>query len=634
MRFAQPQMLWLLIGTTTLLVWFLAWGWRKKQELATRFIQARLLPQLTANVSPARDRIRLALLVAAVMSAFLALARPQWGFDWEEAKQRGLDIVVAIDTSRSMLARDVQPNRLTRAKLAALDLLQKSRRDRLGLVAFAGAAFLQCPLTLDDEAFRQSVEALDVTIIPQGGTALTEAIDAALTAYKTEGDNFKILVLITDGEDHDSGALEAAERAAKAGLRVFTVGVGTPNGDILQEADDKGGTINIKDPDGNVVKSRLNEGLLQQIASVTGAFYLPLRAANAMDTLYEKGLAPLPKSELASKLIRRYHERYHWPLGAAILLLLVELLLPRGRRQPSSPTARAAAAFGPARAARFILLTTLLLPDQGQADPAFRDYQRGQYEQAAKAYEQRLQQTPTDPRLLYNVGAVAFRRGKYEAAAKAFGQVLTAPDLPLQQRAYYNLGDCLYRLGESQPEAKGRIERWENSVKQFESALKLNPQDADARHNLEFVRKKLEELKQQQQQQPQSDPDNKQDPNKDPKSDESRSSQDQKSPSPPPPGQGGEPPKTPPPQSQSGQQDAKDKPRQDRQTQPSPQEAKQDQQPGQQKDEAQDQAQATPGQMTMQQAEQLLDSQKGEERALIFAPPRKPVDKGRPLKDW
>src|SRR5207237_2325647 len=235
-----------------LLAWFLWWAWRKKQTLIAKFVQSRLLAQLTVGVSRLRRKIRLALIVLAVACVLLALARPQWGFDWEEAKQRGLDIVVAIDTSRSMLAEDVRPNRLARAKLAALDLMKLASSYRLALVPFAGAAFLQCPLTLDEQAFRQCVEALAVGIIPVGGTALTEAIETALAAYKEDGDNYKILVLFTDGEDHDSGALEAAKKAAKAGLKVFTVGVGTPAGELLRATDESGAASYVKDDQGNV----------------------------------------------------------------------------------------------------------------------------------------------------------------------------------------------------------------------------------------------------------------------------------------------------------------------------------------------------------------------------------------------
>src|SRR2546425_115026 len=265
MTFAHPNVLWLLLAIPPAMLAFFWWSWRTHQRLVTQFIQTRLLPGLTVGISPARQKIRLACLILAVICLLLALARPQWGFDWEEVKQRGLDIVVAIDTSKSMLAEDIAPNRLARAKLAALDLMQQAKSDRLGLVAFAGSAFLQCPLTIDDAAFRQSVEALDVNIIPQGGTALAEAIETAMTAFK-EGDNHKALVLITDGEDHDSGALDAAKKAAESGLQIFTVGIGSAEGELLRLKDAKGRSDYIRDAQGNVVKSHLNEDLLRDIA--------------------------------------------------------------------------------------------------------------------------------------------------------------------------------------------------------------------------------------------------------------------------------------------------------------------------------------------------------------------------------
>ena len=146
-----------------------------------------------------------------------------------------------------------------------------------------------------------------------------------------------MLVLFTDGEDNDEGALEAAQSAAKAGLKIFTIGIGTAAGDLLRVTDANGNSDYVRDPEGNVVKSHLNEALLQQIAGATGGFYLPLRGANTIDTLYERGLAPLPKSEGKERLVRRYHEQYHWPLAAAILLLLAEMLLPERKRETSDP---------------------------------------------------------------------------------------------------------------------------------------------------------------------------------------------------------------------------------------------------------------------------------------------------------
>ena len=210
MIFGNPPMLWLMAVVVMLLGVFLYWAWRKRIRDMGQFVRSRLLASLTVGVNPTRQKIRSIMIVVAVGGIMLALARPQWGFTLEELKQSGLDIVVAIDTSRSMLAQDVQPNRLERAKLAAFELMSLARRDRLGLVAFSGTAFLQCPLTVDDEAFRQSVMLLQPGIIPQGGTALAEAIRTALTAFKNDENNPKVIILITDGEDHEELVEELA----------------------------------------------------------------------------------------------------------------------------------------------------------------------------------------------------------------------------------------------------------------------------------------------------------------------------------------------------------------------------------------------------------------------------------------
>jgi Ca-activated chloride channel family protein len=335
MRFECPYLLWLLALAVPGLVAFFWWAWRTKRRLIAQFVQTRLLANLTVGMSTTRQKIRMALLTSSVALLIIVLARPQWGFDWEEAKQRGLDVVVAIDTSKSMLAEDVVPNRLARAKLAALDLKKLAHTDRVGLIAFAGSAFLQCPLSFDDEAFRQSVNALDVNIIPQGGTALAEAIQTAEAAFKEKNENYKVLVLFTDGEDHDGNAVDAAREAGKNGMLIFTVGVGTGNGELLRTVDARGRSDYIKDDQGNVVKSHLNEKLLQDIsqAGAPGGCYLLLSGANAMESLYQRRLAPLPKTERTAHQVKRYHERYQWFLGLAVVLLTLEMFLPE--RKPA-----------------------------------------------------------------------------------------------------------------------------------------------------------------------------------------------------------------------------------------------------------------------------------------------------------
>ena len=489
MRFDQPLYLWLLLPALVALGGFFYWAWREKKRLIARFVSARLLPSLTLGVATDRQKARMALLVAAVGLLLLALSRPQIGFSWEEARSRGLDIVVAIDTSKSMLATDVAPNRLRRAKLAAIDLKRLARADRLGLVAFAGSAFLQCPLTLDDDPFRQSVEALDVNIIPQGGTALAEAIQTARSAFKEGNDNHKVLVLFTDGEDHDGEAVETAKEVAKEGMVIFTIGVGTPNGDVLRTTDVQGRSEFIKGPDGNAVRSQLNEKLLEEIAAQTPeGFYRRLAGANTMDMLYERGLAPLPKSDRASQKIKRHHERFQWLLGLAIVLLLAEMLVPERKETRKNATAVAA------KAAAFALL---LLPagsaSAGSAQ-ALKQYESGDYEAAQLEFERALVSKPNDPRLHFNAGTAAFQGGNFSAALQHLNAALTNSDVRLQQRAYYNLGSARYRMGEGIEQLEGRKKLWEESAKNYQSAVALQADDADARYNLQFVQQQLAEL--------------------------------------------------------------------------------------------------------------------------------------------
>jgi Ca-activated chloride channel family protein len=428
----------------------------------------------------------------------IALARPQHGFDLQKVEQRGLDIVVAIDTSKSMLAEDIAPNRLERAKLAALDLMQRSKSDRLGLVAFAGDAFLECPLTFDNTAFEQCVRALNVNTLPEGGTAIASAIQTAQTAFK-EGDHFKVLVLFTDGEDNvnPDEALAAARDAARAGLKIFTIGIGTAEGTLLRITDPNGNSDYIRDPDGNVVKSHLNETLLRQIAAATGGFYLPLRGADTMKVLYENGLAPLPKSEGEERLVRRYHEQYQWPLAAAILLLLAELFLPERRAPPRRATKLAGAVPG-APIAMLVMLSGLAVCESVSASPssALREYHAGNYTNALQEFERLAQVNTNDLRLVFDAGAAAYRATNFDAALADFQTVTLSPDVNLQQQAFYNLGNTLYRQGELKFEPDtGSLdameETWRQAIQSYQHAAELNTNDTDAIYNLAFVKQQL-----------------------------------------------------------------------------------------------------------------------------------------------
>jgi Ca-activated chloride channel homolog len=501
---AAPQMFWLLLLIPALLVFFW-WSMRVRQKLMAQFIQARLLPGLIAGVSSTRQKIRAGLILAAIIFFIIALARLQWGYYQEEVPQKGLDIIVGIDTSKSMLAADISPNRLARAQLAALSLMQEAKSDRLGVVAFSGTAFLECPLTADGGAFQQSVEALNVNTISEGGTSLAEAIRTAARAFK-EGDNYRVLVLFTDGEDNDQGAAEAAKAAAKDGLRIFTVGIGTAAGELLQYRDQNGNIEYIRDSQNNVVKSHLNEALLRQIAADSDGAYYSLSGANTMEALYQRSLAPLPKSESKEAFVKRPYERYHWPLLIGIILLIAEMFFPERKdaRQPGPKGQPSEGGTSPVTATLAVLAALTIFPAAASASPAsaLRDYKAGKFADAQKEYERlAAEDKKGDLRLLFNAGDAAYRATNYDDALKDYLAAVSSPDVKLQQQAYFNIGNVLYRQGQAElnPEKMDLDavqEKWEQAVKSFQNAVTLDAKDPDAAHNLDYAKRSVTMIQQ------------------------------------------------------------------------------------------------------------------------------------------
>jgi Ca-activated chloride channel family protein len=322
---------------------FLAWALRERERALATFVEAALLPTVVPDLDRRRRRLRAGLVVAAVAAIAVALGGPMWGFHWEEVRREGIDLVVALDTSKSMLATDVAPNRLARAKLAVEDLLAELKGDRIGLVAFAGSAFVECPLTLDRNAFRESLQAVEVGLIPRGGTNLTIALATGLDAFEGHQGSHQALVLITDGEDHEGSLDDAIKQATERGVKVFTVGIGTAEGELIPA---EGGGF-LKDRKGQVVKSRLGEETLKKIALDTGGVYLHAAGTDlGLAGLYRDHIATMEKRELASTLERRYEHRYQIPLGLAALLLLVEAFLGDRRLEPRRWRRRRAAPEG------------------------------------------------------------------------------------------------------------------------------------------------------------------------------------------------------------------------------------------------------------------------------------------------
>ena len=328
MRFGQAEYLWYAFLAAIGLGIFYLWAYKVRSRILGRVADKALLKDLLSSLDLRRKYLKSFLLSLGLVLCLLSLARPQGGFQWQEVKRKGLDILIALDTSKSMLAQDLKPSRIERSKLAIRDLVKYLKGDRIGLIAFSGSAFLQCPLTVDYGGFLLSLENIDTDIIPKGGTNLASAISEAIRSYAAGEKKYKVLVIITDGEDHKGNALSAAVEAKKEGIAVFCVGIGSREGELIPLKTQDGQISFLKDRQGNVVKSRLDETLLQKIALTTGGSYVRSSPTEfGLELLYRERLSKLEKRELEGKLAKHYEERFQIPLALAFLLLLLEPLI-------------------------------------------------------------------------------------------------------------------------------------------------------------------------------------------------------------------------------------------------------------------------------------------------------------------
>ncbi len=326
MRLAHP--LYLILLLIPMSFGFFYWWVRRRDQCASLlFGDPKLLARITELRSrPLRTR-GWALRISVVTLLILALSGPQWGYRWLESRHQGLEIIVALDTSKSMLAEDIKPNRLERSKLAIKDLLAKVKADKIGLVAFAGSSFLQCPLTLDYNAFTVALDALTVQSIPKGGTNLEAAVHIARQAFQSGSGGGKVLIILSDGENHEGNPMAEARHAASEGIRIFTVGIGSPTGELIIVHDANGNGAYLKDESGNPVKTVLNESILRQIAAAgQGVYVRGTGDSLGLEGLYRSQLAGVTRGELSGKWEKRYIDRYQIPLLIALLLLMAEML--------------------------------------------------------------------------------------------------------------------------------------------------------------------------------------------------------------------------------------------------------------------------------------------------------------------
>jgi Ca-activated chloride channel homolog len=340
MRFMHPEIFIIVFIVFAGLCIFYADAFRRRTRALNIFASQEVWKDILALVDERKKRQKTVLMVAAVTVCLLAFMRPQWGFHWETLKRKGLDIIVAVDTSKSMLTEDIKPSRLGRVKLALRDMVRYCAGDRIGIIAFSGTAFLECPLTIDYNGFLLSIGSLDVETIPRGGTSLTSAIREAIRSFRGAEQGKKILILISDGEDLEGDAEQAAKEAKEKGIVIYSVGVGTKDGDLIPLYGADGKKEFLKDKDGNAVKSRLQDDTLKKIALETGGSYVHATGIDfGLGALYKEKISRNEKSEYESTLVRKYEDRFQILLAIALVLLLCEAFIGDRKRIEGSEKA-------------------------------------------------------------------------------------------------------------------------------------------------------------------------------------------------------------------------------------------------------------------------------------------------------
>jgi len=325
-RFANPEYLYLLILIPFLLLIFRIGRGLTRRRLK-QFGDPDILKDLMPDLSYSRPVVKFLFLMTALIFLVLAVARPQFGTKLLEVKRKGIEIIIALDVSNSMLAQDIQPNRLEKAKQSISKLVERLVNDRIGLIVFAGQAYTQIPITNDYASAKMFLSAISTGIVPVQGTAIGSAINLAMSSFTPQEDMSRVLIIITDGENHEDDAVALAREAAEKGIKTYTIGVGLAKGSPVPMSGGSGQQDFLKDKDGNVVISKLNEQMLEQIAAEGGGKYI--RANNTrlgLNALFED-INQLEKKEIEAKVYSEYQDMFEYPAALALLLIIIEFLI-------------------------------------------------------------------------------------------------------------------------------------------------------------------------------------------------------------------------------------------------------------------------------------------------------------------
>ena len=520
--FEDPAYLWLLLLIPVLMAVYFLMHLRQKHKLR-KFGDPELVRQLMPDVSRWRAAAKYGLLLGSLTLLIVAFARPHWGSGTKTEKRKGIETIIAMDISNSMRAKDVTPSRLDRSKMMVENLVDKFSNDKIGLIVFAGDAFVQLPMTSDYVSAKMFLSSIDPSMIGTQGTDIAAAIDMAVHSFSQDDQVGKAIIVITDGEDHEGGAIEAAEEAKKRGMRVYVLGVGSTGGAPIP--DPSTGKYMI-DETGNTVMSALNEDMCKQIAQAGGGTYIHVENGYAAQEQLNDELDKLSKKEISAEVYNSYDEYFVWFALAALLLLILEVVL----LERKNPLFRNVRFFGARKTLAVLVLLMVGMSMSAQSDRRYirqgnKLFRAGQYADAEVLYRKAIEANKQNPQAVYNLGNALMAQKKDSAAVVQFQEATKLQKNPLRRYlSYHNIGVVCQTK-----------QMFKDAIEAYKEALRLNPHDNQTRYNLELCKRQLKnqpqgggsddkkdekkDQKQDQQQQQQ---------NKDDKKDEKKEQQQQK----------------------------------------------------------------------------------------------------------
>lgn len=489
MTFVNPEyflLIWLVIP----LAFIFITGIRKRNKIILSFVSKENIAAVLPGYSEKRRIFKAFLGILIFLFLLIAAAGPQYGHIWQEYEAKGIEIILAVDCSRSMLAPDIQPTRLDRAKREIVDLISMLEGDKVGLVAFSGSAFLQCPLTLDYSGYTIFLNALSPDYLPVGGSDFEAAIKTSLESFDKNSNSEKAIIFITDGEATSGDTMKAVKEAKDKGIKIFCIGVG---GETAAPVPEKGGGFK-KDASGNMVLSRLDEDVLKKISAETGGTYVRSVAGDMdLDILYKKEIrGSMDQSIMRSGKRKILENRFQWPLLIVVVLFFLDFFIPSSRKLSVLV---------------IFMMSSIYLSTEAQASTvhslmkaAEKAYESKDYEKAVNDLISAQVKEPESSDIYYNLGNTYYRMNQYDAAIKSYSGALEHSDEKNKGRIHYNLGNSKFKKGD-----------YKAAIEDYEKSLKYNPEDINAKENLEFTKKVMEQKKDQENKDQEN---NKQDQNK------------------------------------------------------------------------------------------------------------------------